>query len=145
MCKFSDLGLGKEKQLHKMAQDERSRWVWMSRAGVFFLQGRKEGVPTPWIVQSTHNPTRALLMLLGKQLQETSLWRPRPARITIHHDESHPSHIDLSITRGNIIGAFYSGRRIRFGRRSFPRPFHRRQSVSPAVPTREAVALKTPA
>jgi hypothetical protein len=35
--------------------------------------------------------------------------RPRPARITIHHDESHPSHLDLPITRGNIFGTFFSG------------------------------------
>ncbi|MBI1994222.1 MAG: hypothetical protein HYS67_07420, partial [Deltaproteobacteria bacterium] len=34
---------------------------------------------------------------------------PRPARITIHHDETHPSHLDLPITRGNIIGTFFSG------------------------------------
>jgi predicted acyl esterase len=35
--------------------------------------------------------------------------RPRPARITIHHDESHPSRLDLPITRGNLIGTFFSG------------------------------------
>jgi predicted acyl esterase len=35
--------------------------------------------------------------------------RPRPLRITIHHDETHPSHLDLPITRGNIIGTFFSG------------------------------------
>ena len=35
--------------------------------------------------------------------------RPRPYRITIHHDESHPSHLDLPITRGNLIGPFFSG------------------------------------
>jgi uncharacterized protein len=35
--------------------------------------------------------------------------RPRPARITIYHDETHPSHLDLPITRGNIIGTFFSG------------------------------------
>ncbi len=35
--------------------------------------------------------------------------RPRPARITIHHDESHPSHVDLPVTRGNLIGTFFSG------------------------------------
>ena len=42
-------------------------------------------------------------------LARNHLRRPRPARITIHHDESHPSHIDLPITRGNIIGTFFSG------------------------------------
>jgi putative CocE/NonD family hydrolase len=42
-------------------------------------------------------------------LARNHLRRPRPARITIHHDESHPSHLDLPITRGNIIGTFFSG------------------------------------
>ena len=42
-------------------------------------------------------------------LARNHLRRPRPARITIHHDESHPSHLDLPITRGNIIGTFVSG------------------------------------
>jgi len=37
------------------------------------------------------------------------LRRPRQARITLHHDEDHPSHLDLPITRGNIIGTFFSG------------------------------------
>ena len=35
--------------------------------------------------------------------------RPQPLRITIHHDEHHPSRLDLPITRGNIIGTFFSG------------------------------------
>jgi predicted acyl esterase len=42
-------------------------------------------------------------------LARNHLRRPRPSRITIHHDESHPSHVDLPITRGNIIGTFFSG------------------------------------
>jgi uncharacterized protein len=42
-------------------------------------------------------------------LARNHLRRPRPARITIHHDELHPSHIDVPITRGNIIGTFFSG------------------------------------
>jgi predicted acyl esterase len=42
-------------------------------------------------------------------LARNHLWRPRPARITIHHDESHPSRLDLPVTRGNIIGTFFSG------------------------------------
>jgi len=42
-------------------------------------------------------------------LARNHLRRPRPARITIHHNESHPSHLDLPITRGNIIGTFFSG------------------------------------
>ena len=42
-------------------------------------------------------------------LARNHLRRPRPLRITVHHDESHPSHLDLPITRGNIIGTFFSG------------------------------------
>ncbi len=42
-------------------------------------------------------------------LARNHLRRPRAARITIHHDESHPSRVDLPITRGNIIGTFFSG------------------------------------
>jgi predicted acyl esterase len=42
-------------------------------------------------------------------LARNHLRRPRPARITIHHDESHPSHLDLPVTRGNIVGTFFSG------------------------------------
>ncbi|HEX2228097.1 MAG TPA: CocE/NonD family hydrolase [Candidatus Binatia bacterium] len=42
-------------------------------------------------------------------LARNHLRRPRPLRITIHHDESHPSHLDLPITRGNLIGTFFSG------------------------------------
>jgi predicted acyl esterase len=42
-------------------------------------------------------------------LARNHLRRPRPARITIHHDDSHASRLDLPITRGNIIGTFFSG------------------------------------
>jgi len=42
-------------------------------------------------------------------LARNHVHRPRPARITIYHDESHPSRLDLPITRGNIIGTFFSG------------------------------------
>jgi uncharacterized protein len=42
-------------------------------------------------------------------LARNHLRRPRSARITIHHDESHPTHLDLPITRGNLIGTFFSG------------------------------------
>jgi predicted acyl esterase len=34
---------------------------------------------------------------------------PRPVRITIHHDEDHPSRLELPITRGNLLGTFFSG------------------------------------
>ena len=35
--------------------------------------------------------------------------RPRPARLTVHHDESHASRLDVPITKGNVIGTFFSG------------------------------------
>ena len=44
-------------------------------------------------------------------LARNHLRRPRPARITIHHDESHPSHLDLPITRGNYYRHFLFRRR----------------------------------
>ncbi len=42
-------------------------------------------------------------------LARNHLRRPGPARITVHHNESHPSRLDLPITRGNLIGTFFSG------------------------------------
>lgn len=42
-------------------------------------------------------------------LARNRLRRPRRGRITIYHDESHPSRLDLPITRGNLIGTFFSG------------------------------------
>jgi predicted acyl esterase len=42
-------------------------------------------------------------------LARNHLRRPHPARITLHRDETHSSHIDLPITRGNIVGTFFSG------------------------------------
>ncbi len=42
-------------------------------------------------------------------LARNHLRRPAPSRITLHHDESHASHLDLPITRGNVIGTFFSG------------------------------------
>jgi predicted acyl esterase len=42
-------------------------------------------------------------------LARNHLRQPRPARMTIYHDESHPSRLDLPITRGNVIGTFFSG------------------------------------
>jgi predicted acyl esterase len=33
----------------------------------------------------------------------------KPTRITVYHDEQHPSRVDLPITRGNIIGTYMSG------------------------------------
>ena len=40
-------------------------------------------------------------------LARNHLRRQRPLRIMIHQDESHPSHLELLITRGNIIGTFF--------------------------------------
>jgi predicted acyl esterase len=37
------------------------------------------------------------------------LWRQSPWRLTLHHDENHPSQVFLPITRGNVIGTFLSG------------------------------------
>ena len=37
-------------------------------------------------------------------LARNHMRRPPPLRITIHDDETHSSHLNLPITRGNIIG-----------------------------------------
>ncbi|MDP6842247.1 MAG: CocE/NonD family hydrolase [Rhodospirillales bacterium] len=37
------------------------------------------------------------------------LWRHKAAHITIQHNRDHPSHINLPITSGNVIGTYYSG------------------------------------
>jgi predicted acyl esterase len=37
------------------------------------------------------------------------LTRPTASTVTIHHDADHPSHLLLPITRGNLIGTFFSG------------------------------------
>ena len=37
------------------------------------------------------------------------LRRPRPVQITVYCDETRPSRVDLPVTRGNIIGTFFSG------------------------------------
>jgi predicted acyl esterase len=46
-------------------------------------------------------------------LGRNHLSRPRAARITIHHKAEHPSRLDLPVTKGNIIGTFFSGGDIR--------------------------------
>ena len=38
-----------------------------------------------------------------------SVRRQTPARITVYHDEAHPSHILLPVISGNIVGTFVSG------------------------------------
>lgn len=42
-------------------------------------------------------------------LARNHLWRPGSARITVYHNERHPSRVDFPITRGNLIGTFFSG------------------------------------
>ncbi len=42
-------------------------------------------------------------------LARNHLWRSSSARITVYHNERHPSRVDLPITRGNLIGTFFSG------------------------------------
>ncbi|MDP2411549.1 MAG: CocE/NonD family hydrolase [Pseudolabrys sp.] len=37
------------------------------------------------------------------------LSRPKPATVTVHHSNAHPSHLLLPITKGNRIGTFMSG------------------------------------
>jgi len=42
-------------------------------------------------------------------LARNHLWRPSSARVTVYHNERQPSRVDLPITRGNLIGTFFSG------------------------------------
>jgi predicted acyl esterase len=35
--------------------------------------------------------------------------RQRPSRITVFHDEDHPSHLLLPVTNGNVLGTYLSG------------------------------------
>jgi predicted acyl esterase len=44
-----------------------------------------------------------------ESLGRNHLSRHRAARITVHHNEDHPSRLDLPVTKGNIIGTFFSG------------------------------------
>jgi predicted acyl esterase len=44
-----------------------------------------------------------------EQFSRNHLWRQTPTRVTIYHDERHPSYVLLPITRGNIIGTYLSG------------------------------------
>ena len=44
-----------------------------------------------------------------QQQSRNHLWRQQPNRITIYHDETHPSCLWLPITRGNLIGTYISG------------------------------------
>jgi len=44
-----------------------------------------------------------------QQVARGCLWRQSPWRMTVYHEESHPSHVLLPITRGNVVGTFLSG------------------------------------
>jgi predicted acyl esterase len=37
------------------------------------------------------------------------LARPNASRVTLHHNLNHPSHLLLPITKGNVVGTFFSG------------------------------------
>ena len=50
------------------------------------------------------SPTNALEAIARNHLR-----RPRPLRITVHHDEQRASRIELPITTGNLLGTFFSG------------------------------------
>jgi uncharacterized protein len=50
-------------------------------------------------------PPRHMLDLVAKG----HLWRQAPSTVTVYHDASHPSHLLLPITRGNVIGTYMSG------------------------------------
>jgi len=40
------------------------------------------------------------------------LSRPMPSRVTVHHDAEHPSCLLLPVTRGNVVGTYFSGGRL---------------------------------
>ena len=44
-----------------------------------------------------------------ENISRNHLWRQTPTRVTIYHDETHPSCVWLPITRGNLIGTYISG------------------------------------
>ena len=44
-----------------------------------------------------------------QQIARGCLCRQSPWRMTVYHEESHPSHVLLPITRGNLVGTFLSG------------------------------------
>ncbi|MBI2183289.1 MAG: CocE/NonD family hydrolase [Deltaproteobacteria bacterium] len=44
-----------------------------------------------------------------QQIARGCLWRQSPWRMTVYHEESHPSHLLLPITQGNLVGTFLSG------------------------------------
>jgi len=44
-----------------------------------------------------------------QQIARGCLWRQSPWRMTVYHEEAHPSHLLLPITQGNLVGTFLSG------------------------------------
>ena len=44
-----------------------------------------------------------------QQIARGCLWRQSPWRMTVYHEEAHPSHVLLPITQGNLLGTFLSG------------------------------------
>jgi predicted acyl esterase len=50
------------------------------------------------------DPPESFLHRIG----QGALTRPRASHVSIHHDASHPSHLLLPITRGNLIGTYLS-------------------------------------
>jgi predicted acyl esterase len=44
-----------------------------------------------------------------QQIARGCLWRQSPWRMTLYHDETHPSHVLLPVTGGNLVGTFLSG------------------------------------
>ena len=49
-------------------------------------------------------PAHSLEAIAGGHLRRQS-----PSRVTVFHDENHPSHLVLPITAGNVIGTYLSG------------------------------------
>ena len=37
------------------------------------------------------------------------LWRETHAEVTVYHDDDHPSHLLVPVTKGNRLGTFMSG------------------------------------
>jgi hypothetical protein len=44
-----------------------------------------------------------------QQIARGCLWRQSPWRMTVYHEEAHPSYLLLPITQGNLVGTFLSG------------------------------------
>lgn len=71
--------------------------------GNLFKAGSKIGLKISCVDDDPKNALEALAV--------GHLRRQSSSRVTIYHDEDHPSHLLLPITKGNIIGTFLSGGR----------------------------------